>query len=61
MIQKTFNIVPADIYQLVFTKNALANFQELTPVHISSLLRFLRYKNKVKYDPLIKISPEKEQ
>jgi hypothetical protein len=60
-IQRIFNSVPADIYQLVFTRNGLANFNDLTPEHISSLLRFLRYKNKVIYDPFIKISPDLEQ
>jgi hypothetical protein len=62
MIQRIFYFIPADIYHLVLTRNALANFQDLTPLHISSLIKLLRYKNKIKYDPLIKIAnPEKDR
>lgn len=54
-MQQTFYYIPADLYQAVLNKNAAAPFKLLTSHNISDLLTLMKFRNKIKFNPNIKI------
>lgn len=60
IIQRVFYYTPAEIYQHVLSANAAAPFSKITPRQVSSLLKLLKSRNKLKFSMEIKIETPEE-
>jgi len=54
-ISKTFNHIPAELYQTIMNKNTKAIIDDIRGEGVSNLLKLFKYRNKLKFNPNIKI------
>jgi hypothetical protein len=52
---RTFKYIPAELYQTIMNKNTGAAMTDLRGEGVSGLLKLFKYRNKLKFNPNIKI------